>query len=430
MWSFRKVVMLNEYDKLINYILNLNPSDIDQIFTSKSDDKTIVYVKLKRRNIKCPLCSSSSLLSKGLYNKRVSLPLNFNDDVFVIVKVPRYICTSCNHTFSDSRNLSPRSSSISFHTIGKVKEFLKEPSMNFKQVASLLHISESSVIRIFDKYCNIPRIPLPEVLCIDEIYTKHTDSNSPYSCVFSDFFNQSVIEVLSSRRKNYLHYYLSRVSNKEKDNVKYVCMDMYKPYKDIVNTYFKKARICVDSFHVIQHLNTSFNKIRIRIMKSYPTDSIEYYLLKTWKNLLLKRDIDLDNKARFNKRLNRYINHRQLQEMLLNIHPDIRCGFALKELYIEANASYSYEDAVEKLDDIIDGFKSSEIAEYEDFVTMYVNWREEIINSFIRYKEKRLSNSTAESINSKIRTVLYVSKGIKNSKRRRNRIIYSINKNL
>ena len=61
--------------------------------------------------------------------------------------------------------------------------------MNFKQVASLLHISESSVIRIFDKYCNIPRIPLPEVLCIDEIYTKHTDSNSPYSCVFSDFFN-------------------------------------------------------------------------------------------------------------------------------------------------------------------------------------------------------------------------------------------------
>lgn len=131
-----------------------------------------------------------------------------------------------------------------------------------------------------------------------------------------------------------------------------------------------------------------------------------------------------------NKKLNRYINHRQLQELLLNIHPDIRCGFALKELYIEANASYTYEEAINKLDNIIDGFKSSEIEEYVEFVMMYTNWREEILNSFIRYKGKRLSNSTAESINSKIRTVLYVSKGIKNSKRRRNRIMYSINKKM
>lgn len=130
--------------------------------------------------------------------------------------------------------------------------------------------------------------------------------------------------------------YLSRIPKKEKDNVKFVCIDMYMPYKDICQTYFKKARIYVDSFHVIQHLNTSFNNIRIRVMKMYITDSKEYYLLK--------------------------------------------------------------------------------------------NWKEEIINSFSKYKGRRLNNGIAESINSKIRTILYVSKGIKNSKRRRYRIIHSINK--
>ena len=162
-------------------------------------------------------------------------------------------------------------------------------------------------------------------------------------------------------------------------------------------------------------------------MKRYPTDSIEYYLLKHWKNLLLKRDIDLDNKPKYNKRLNRYINFRQLQELTLKIHPDLQCGYALKELYIEANASYSYSDAKEKLDDIIDGFKASEIEEYNEFIIMYDNWREEIINSFIRYEGRRLNSGVAESINSQIRTVLYVSKGIKNSARRRKRIMHVIN---
>lgn len=419
--------MTTNFELLLINILNFKPDDIDEIFSVYSDDRIIIYVKLKRKSIKCPYCNSSHLLSKGLYNKKVSIPINLNSETSVIIKVPRYYCPLCHHSFNDSRNLSPRSSTISYNTIGKIMDLLKEPTMNFIQVANLLHISESSVIRIFDKYCNIPRIPLSEVICIDEIYTKHTDSNSPYSCVFSDFVNQSVIEVLSSRRKNYLHYYLSRLPKHEKEKVKYVCIDMYKPYKDICLVYFKKARICVDSFHVIQHLNTSFNKIRIRIMKRYPTDSIEYYLLKHWKNLLLKRDIDLDNKPKYNKRLNRYINFRQLQELTLKIHPDLQCGYALKELYIEANASYSYSDAKEKLDDIIDGFKASEIEEYNEFIIMYDNWREEIINSFIRYEGRRLNSGVAESINSQIRTVLYVSKGIKNSARRRKRIMHVIN---
>lgn len=420
--------MLNNFELLITNLLNFKPSEIDEIFSVTKDEKINIYVKLKRRSVRCPYCNSSHLLSKGLYNKKITLPANFNTDTSVIIKTPRYLCSLCHHSFADYRNLSPRFSIISFGTIGRVMELLKEPTINFSQVAKLLHISESSVIRIFDKYCNIPRIPLPEVICIDEIYTKHTDSNSPYSCVFSDFMNHSVIEVLSSRRKNYLHYYLSRIPRNEKENVKYVCIDMYKPYKDICQVYFKKARICVDSFHVIQHLNTSFNKIRIRIMKMYSTDSIEYYLLKHWKNLLLKRDIELDNEPKFNKRLNRYINFRQLQELTLRIHPDLQCGYALKELYIEANANYSYKDAKEKLDDIIDGFRSSEIEEYEEFVIMYDNWKEEIINSFIRYKGRRLNSGVAESINSQIRTVLYVSKGIKNSSRRRKRIMHAINK--
>ncbi|MCI9312926.1 MAG: transposase [Erysipelotrichaceae bacterium] len=47
---------------------------------------------------------------------------------------------------------------------------------------------------------------------------------------------------------------------------------MYLLYKQIAQFYFKKAFICVDSFHVIKHLNESLQKLRI-----YPYHEILLY---------------------------------------------------------------------------------------------------------------------------------------------------------
>lgn len=77
---------------------------------------------------------------------------------------------------------------------------------------------------------------------------------------------------------------------------------MYLPYKQLIKIYFKTAIICADSFHIVKHLDDDLQKIRIRIMKRYNTDSIEYYLLKHWKNLLFNRQINLDNLGKYNKR--------------------------------------------------------------------------------------------------------------------------------
>lgn len=147
-----------------------------------------------------------------------------------------------------------------------------------------------------------------------------------------------------------------------------MCIDMYIPYKKIAQIYFKKALICVDSFHVIKHLNESLQKLRIRIMKSFSTDSIEYYLLKHWKCLLFDRTINLDNKGKYNKKLDRYINYRQLLELILSIHPHLKLAYELKEKYAIFNASCSYEDAKESFDSIYDEFVLSNIPEYYDFI--------------------------------------------------------------
>lgn len=93
-------------------------------------------------------------------------------------------------------------------------ELLKEPSETFKSIARKCSVSESTVIRVFDKHCHIPRLKLPKELCIVDVYP--------------------------SRRMDYLRYALKDIPKSERNNVKYICMDMYQPYKLIAKKYFKK----------------------------------------------------------------------------------------------------------------------------------------------------------------------------------------------
>ena len=102
--------------------------------------------------------------------------------------------------------MAPANSKVSFDSIIMVMELLKDPKMTFSSVASLTNLSESTIVRIFDKHCHIPHILFPEVTCIDEVYTKVNSFDAKYSCIFYDFYNRSILDVLPDRRKNYLHH--------------------------------------------------------------------------------------------------------------------------------------------------------------------------------------------------------------------------------
>lgn len=101
----------------------------------------------------------------------------------------------------------------------------------------------------------------------------------------------------------------------------------------------------------------------------------------------------------------------------------------LKERYILFNKESSYEEAKKKYEDILGEFISSDVKEFKDFITVLKNWKKEILNSFIRYKGRRINNGVAEGINATISLLLFNTRGIKNNRRRRKRILYAVNKN-
>jgi transposase len=58
---------------------------------------------------------------------------------------------------------------------------------------------------------------------------------------------------------------------------------------------------------------------------------------------------------------------------------------------------------------------------------MFKNWYQEILNSFIRFGDKRLHNGHIEGINNKIKVIKRVAFGYRNFSHFRNRILYIIN---
>lgn len=420
---------MNNLNRFVLNSLNLNIYDIEDIKSTKNNENyNVVNVTLKRIKCYCVFCDANCIVSNGFFSKKIINSSDLFSNTIINLKIPRFYCKNCGKSFSTTHYIHPKSSKFSYRIITSVMELLKQPNFTFSSVSKLLSISESSVVRIFDKYTHIPRLTFPEAICIDEVYTKVNSFDSKYSCVFYDFITHKLIDITPSRRKDFLHSYFQCIPKSELDNVKYVCIDMYVPYKQISQMYFKKAVICIDSFHVIKNLNDSFSNLRVKIMKSYPSNSYEYYLLKNFKFLLLNRNINLDNEGKYNHKLKKVINYRQILNMTLSIDNSLRLAYELKELYTSFNMSCRYENACNDLESIIEAFTLANIEEFNDFLNSLINWKQEIINSFIIYKNRRINNSVAESQNNTIASLIYNTRGIRNHERRRKRIMYVINK--
>ena len=69
------------------------------------------------------------------------------------------------------------------------------------------------------------------------------------------------------------------------------------------------------------------------------------------------------------------------------------------------------------------------LKEFYELRDMFFNWKKEILNSFIRFGDKRLHNGYIEGLNNKIKVIKRISYGYANFTHFRNRIMHIVNRN-
>lgn len=408
--------------------MNIDEKDVEEL-NAVNDGETVRYrILLKRKDFHCRYCGGK-LNILGYKERLIRHPTLSEYKSVIDFRSRRFICKDCRRSSMEDNPFTFKGFRTSYALQRKVLLRLKNLNYTLKMIADELNLSETMVNNYLDSYITLPDPCLPECLGIDELHSKALSyKNSAYICILVDNQKRVLNNVLGSRSKSYLDNYFYGFSQEKRDAVKYVTIDMWRPYYDVCRKQFRNAIIAVDPFHVIEHLTRGFTNIRVNIMKQCLYGSNAYYLLKNWNWLLESEDVDLDNEPQYNVRFREKLNRRQVLEMILNISPVLKEAYFLKEEYLSFNRKMSYEEAVENYDALLSDFEKADIREYREFVSILKAWREEILSSFLRpYGDRKLSNALTENFNGKIRTYLNVSKGIDNFNRFRKRVLFALN---
>ena len=425
--------MYNDTIKLLNLEqFNLKIKKID---TAKRNNILYCYITLENQKEKCPFCFQNPVIN-GYRNKKITHSISNNSPCYIIYNARRFYCKTCKHTYYEKNPFALKNDKLSTYTIYAVLNDLKDHTVTFKNVAAKYNISITSVQNIFDSYVDVKRRKLPEVICIDEFYTSRKRQYK-YACVFLDFLTKKIIYIYPSRRKDRLTSELSFIPKVERLNVKYVVIDMWDTYRDLAFIYFPNCKVAVDSFHVIRHLNEAIDSIRIKTMKKYDKrtnklvqNDIYYYMLKKFHFFFTMNFEKIFNGQTYIHKMKTKWTKHEIRNYLFSIDEDLRDAYFLKERYREFNLTADFETCDEELELLIDEFLNSKYEEFRTFGKLLIHWKKEIKNSFIRYQEKRLSNGPIEGANSRIKTIIKSANGYINFNRLRNRIMYSLNKDV
>ena len=291
---------------------------------------------LKSNHCACPHCNSKNIVKNGSRIRKVRYIPYQNYNIELELTVQRYICKDCKKTFSPSTNIVSNNSSISNNLKYTIALELQK-NISLTSIAKRYNISVSSVQRIMDTcYSNfkVNREHLPETICIDE-FKSVKNIDGAMSFVFADFQSKSIIDIVEDRRLRSLTEYFSRFSLEAKNNVKYICMDMYAPYISLVKSIFPNGEIVLDKFHIVNLINRAFNQTRIYIMNSIQDPSLKRKLKRFWK-LLLKYYPDLCEIKYYCQSFKYKLSSKDKVDHLLDKIPELEINFNIYQDIIQA----------------------------------------------------------------------------------------------
>lgn len=420
---------MNATDILSLIGINENEIDTFELVSSDTRRESTLFVYLKPFESSCPSCKSKNYIIKEKVSSRIKHSILSNHHLSVIVFKRRYYCKDCNKTFTQPFGLFTKRSRISLLTKHNIVEDLYK-TISITRIAKDNDVSWSTVVRILDD--SIPYQKggdFPGAICIDEFCFKHGSKDNKYPCVISNPFDKTIIDIIESRRSDYLKNYFSNIPITKLSKVKYFITDMWEPYRVIKRRYFQNAIHIVDYFHVIKAFNEIITSMRTQILKSIveekDKDCKEYrFLKKNWKIFLMNR-VRLSKIVKVSKITGtKYYLIDKVDQCLKN-YPKLNEAYQNREDFIRDYRKIDYyRDAERLIDFSIKRFEMSFIPEVKELGKMFQNWRYEIINSAVKTSYGlRITNSISESNNNMIQTLINVCYGLVSFQRLRKRVL-------
>ena len=432
-----------------NYILNLlefqdDCLEIDKILASNPIEIYTNFL-IKQNNVSCPRCGSIHYNIHSYYSRKVNHICISKTPSIIIIKMPRFICMDCKKTYNPKMSIVSKNRRMSNELLNSLKsEYSKKKS--FKDIAKENCLSETTISNEFRKQIFEYRCPLSEVICLDEF--RSSTREGTFALIIGDPISGTILDILPSRKQDYIAYYLQTLKNDEISKVKYIVTDLNIAYRTIIQSYFPKAVHIADRFHVTQLVAKAFNTLRIRTMNNYiklskdKNNPLKYENYKYAKELKNNYKLLLSNRAKngeifyneFTKkdRHGFQITRNQVIESLVNADLDLEEAYTFLQSFYRLFRYSNIDNIKTNLDKWCNDILESKyhIEELRKITITIKYWQKEIINSFIinPITKERLTNGFIEGKNNFVKTIKRIGFGYKDFDVFRNRIL-NINRN-
>lgn len=297
----------------------------------------------------------------------------------------------------------------------KIAQLLIE-NQTMTQIAHKLSISTSSVIRKLNEFkFETDWNRIPEVMSWDEYAFKKGKMNF----IAQDFNSLDVIAILDGRTQATIRNHFLRYPRKLRNRGKVITMDMFSPYYKLARQLVVRAKIVLDCFHIVQHLNRAMNRIRILIMKQFDRKSHEYKALKRYWKLIQQDSRKISDKRFYRPLFRMHLTNKEVLEKLLSFSKELRQHYELYQLLLfhlkEKNANHFFDLIKQERDAVNPIFQTA-------FRT-FLKDKEKILNAL----EWPYSNAKLEATNNLIKVIKRNAFGFRNFENFKKRILIVLN---
>lgn len=378
-------------------VIELQDAEIKKI--EKSENKTIIYVEIKRQESVCPVCGKkTNRVHDYRWQKVKDLPA-FGNEVELRLHKRRYAC-ECGKRFNEKCEFVGRYQRRTTRTTVAILQKLEEVR-SYASVAREFGLSIPTVIRIFDNISYPKPKLLPEAIGIDEF--KGNTGGEKYNCILTNVEKRNVLDVMKSRKQVDLCEYFKKT---DRSGVKYFVSDMYVPYAEIAKTYFPNATYVIDKYHWIRQAIWAFEAVRKDVQKKFTRTHRIYF--KHSRKLLLKHEKDLKQ------------DELDQVHVMLGTDANLSTAYFLKELLYRILDETDPDVQKREFGDWIEAALDSDIKSFVRCAATYHRWFKPIINSFYC----PYTNAFTEGFNNKIKVIKRNAFGLRNFTRFRNRILF------
>jgi len=318
------------------------------------------------------------------------------------VHTPRYLCNSCQRSFSHPFDCLIPNSQFTHRLYQQIE--LRALQGAFTPIADEYGISTRKVADILIKYGRelekTHHVVAPRVLGMDEVHIRDAMRG-----VFTNIEMGCVLEMVQDNKFNTMKAAIESMQDYQ-ENIEIVTMDMTSGYVSVVEEILPHAKIIIDKFHVIANLYRKIETIRSRLLKHLKEqieciEDVEEYKYK--KNLLARFGANNKLFKMGNDKIKASRTRSSLLSELMDEFPEIYMLFVMKDGLERIYQGDSREEAEKRFEEWAAQVPKGDplFHEMESLYNSMKRWKKYIFNYFDT--EVKYSNAATEGLNSLIK---------------------------